>query len=164
MLQKQGGLHPSVPSVNLAEITVPMKNTRKRLLFILLRFWKQIITFRNFFKNLTLKNHQIKVLNLTDNLIQHISEDAFTDFRYLLSLDISKEPRLNTSALKESFYSLLFRSENTLSSKLWILFLAKDTLNDGLLLVANGLNKSFGTSFQPFLESWRYNNEELRRL
>lgn len=93
---------------------------------------------RNFFKNLTLKNHQIKVLNLTDNLIQHISEDAFTDFRYLLSLDISKEPRLNTSALKESFYSLR-------NSSLLYLQLSKN----GWKEVPKDLFKPFATSKRP---------------
>ena len=59
----------------------------------------------NFFRNLTSFN-RIVALNLTDNLIQHISENAFENFSNLLSFGISKEPQLNITTLKNSFNSL----------------------------------------------------------
>lgn len=59
---------------------------------------------RDFFKNLTY--NRITLLNLTDNLIRHISEDAFKDLRYLVSVEVSKEPSLNISMLQKSLYSL----------------------------------------------------------
>lgn len=79
-------LPPSVTSVKLIQNTFPYLD-------------------RKFFQNLTLYN-QIERLNLTDNLIQNISADAFADFHNLKVLEFSREPNLNTSILKASFKSL----------------------------------------------------------
>ncbi|VDI62775.1 toll-like receptor 13 [Mytilus galloprovincialis] len=61
-----------------------------------------------FFRNLT-SNNRIVTLNLTDNLIHYISTNAFLEFKYLMTLDISKEPNLNITMLQQSLYSLPVR-------------------------------------------------------
>ncbi|XP_071164489.1 toll-like receptor 13 [Mytilus edulis] len=61
-----------------------------------------------FFRNLTSYN-RIVTLNLTDNLIHYISTNAFLEFKYLMTLDISKEPNLNITMLQQSLYSLPVR-------------------------------------------------------
>ncbi|XP_052057703.1 toll-like receptor 13 [Mytilus californianus] len=60
---------------------------------------------KSFFKNLTSFN-KINLLNLTDNLVLNISLDAFADFQYLNTLDISTEKKLPIFSLKKAFRSL----------------------------------------------------------
>ncbi|CAG2227015.1 unnamed protein product [Mytilus edulis] len=60
---------------------------------------------RSFFQNLTSFN-KINLLNLTDNFVLNISVDAFADFHYLNTLEISKENKLPIFSLKKAFQSL----------------------------------------------------------
>ncbi|VDI62776.1 toll-like receptor 13 [Mytilus galloprovincialis] len=59
---------------------------------------------RSFFKNIT-SNNKIILMNLTDNLVLNISVDAFADFQYLKTLEISKEEKLTIFSLKKAFRS-----------------------------------------------------------
>ncbi|XP_052057701.1 toll-like receptor 13 [Mytilus californianus] len=63
---------------------------------------------KHFFRNLTSYN-RIVTLNLTDNRIHYMSADSFREFKYLVTLDISKEPNLNITMLQQSLYSLPVR-------------------------------------------------------